>query len=149
LCGSRWRQKYEMYKFYKTKQEGTAKVFVNPETNKISLRSGSSMWMKDLLMVVLKIFNGKCVTSNMVEGKHSQVKDKGNLRKQQDIVYWHQEFVFNAYIVERGHLPPMTLHGKYLLKYLVKPKKKEKKAYDLWSNGTKFAQLSLMAFIIS
>ncbi|MHA1336519.1 MAG: hypothetical protein ACTSPW_12340, partial [Promethearchaeota archaeon] len=36
LCGSRWRQKYEMYKFYKTKQEGTAKVFVNPETNKIS-----------------------------------------------------------------------------------------------------------------
>ena len=149
LCGSRWRQKYEIYKFYKTKQEGTAKVFVNPETNKISLRAGSSKWMKDLLIVVLKIFNGKCVTSNMVEGKHSQVKGKGNLRKQQDIVYQHQEFVFNAYVAEHGHLPPITLHGRYLWKYLVKPKKKEKKAYDLWSNGTQFAQLSLMAFITS
>ncbi|MHA1284685.1 MAG: hypothetical protein ACTSQP_19470, partial [Promethearchaeota archaeon] len=61
----------------------------------------------------------------------------------------HQEFVFNAYVAEHGHLPPITLHGRYLWKYLVKPKKKENKAYDLWSNGTQFAQLSLMAFITS
>ncbi|MHA1284949.1 MAG: hypothetical protein ACTSQP_20795 [Promethearchaeota archaeon] len=95
------------------------------------MREGSTKWMKDLLIVVLKIFNGKCVTSNMVEEKHFQVKGKGNFRKQQDIVYQHQEFVFNAYVSKRGHLPPITLRGKYLWKYLVKPKKKEKKVHDL------------------
>jgi len=70
-----------MCKLYKTKKEGATKVFVNPETNKISLRAVSSKCIKDLLIVVLKIFNGKCVPSNMMEGKHSQVKGKGNPRK--------------------------------------------------------------------
>ncbi len=128
-CGSRWRQKYEKYQLYKKAQSGSAKMFVNPETNKISLRAGSYKWMKELLTAVLKIFNGKHVISNMVEGKHSQVKGHGRLRKQHDYIYQHQEFVFNAYIVEHGHLPPMTLPRRYLWKYLVKPKKKERKAW--------------------
>lgn len=146
-CGTRWRQKYEKYQLYRTKQIGIAKIFVNPDTNKVSLRAGSSKWMTALLQPLLKIFKGKHVTSNKVEGKHSQIKGHRHLRKQQDCVYQHQEFVFNAYIAEHGHLPPITLRGKYLWKYLIKSKKKAFKAYDLWSNGTHFIQSSLMAFV--
>ncbi|MFO8018533.1 MAG: hypothetical protein R6U96_07850 [Promethearchaeia archaeon] len=134
-CGSRWRQKYEKYKEYKKKREGTAKVFVNPENGKVSLRAGSSTWMTEMLTPLLKIFKGKHLTSNVVEGKHSRIKANGNLRKQPDPVYQHQEFVLHAYISEHGHFPPARLQGKYLWKYLVESKEKEQKAYDLWSNG--------------
>jgi len=103
--------------------------------------------MSDLLTPLLKIFKGKHATTNIIEGKHSRTKGYGNLRKQQDLVYQHQESVLHAYISERGHFPLTTLYGKYLWKYLVKPEKKERKAYNLWSNGTHFAQTSLPAFI--
>lgn len=146
-CGTRWRQKYEKYKSHVIPQNDTAKVFVNPETNKVSLRADSRKWMIKMLTPLLKIFKGKHVTSNIVEGKHSQIKSHGLLRKQQDPIYQHQEFVFRAYITEHGHLPQITLHGRYLWKYLIKPKKKEIKSYDLWSNGCRFTQSSLMAFV--
>ncbi len=88
-----------------------------------------------MLTSLLKIFKGKYVTSNIVEGKHTQIRGHGLLRKQQDPIYQHQEFIFPAYIAEHEHLPQTTLHGKYLCNYLTKPKKREFKSYDLWSNG--------------
>ncbi len=41
----RWRQKLEKYQSDSFQKEGTAKIFVNFETNKLSMRAGAKKWM--------------------------------------------------------------------------------------------------------
>ncbi|MFO8018481.1 MAG: hypothetical protein R6U96_07585, partial [Promethearchaeia archaeon] len=147
--GRQWRQNYEKYKEYKSGREGTAELFVNPETDKVSLGAGSHVWMSKMLAPVLKLFKGKCISSNVVESVHSRIKRHRRLRKQQDPVYQHQEFVFHAYLQEHGHLPPVLLHGKYLWKYLTKKRKREWISYKLRSTEQNMVQSSLLAFALS
>lgn len=147
-CGTQWRQKHEKYQKYQKKREGTAKLFINPDNNTVSLRAGSHEWMLHLMTPVLKIFNGKHATTNIIEGKHSRIKGSRKIRKQPDPIYQHQEFVLQAFISEHGHLPSATLHGKYLWTYLTRPEKIERKAYDLVSNGQHLVQVSLTAFMM-
>lgn len=147
-CGTQWRQKYEKYQKYKTERSCSAKIFINPDTNAVSLRAGSRKWMIDLMAPLLKIFNGKHATTNKMEGHHSHVKGSRKIRKQPDPIYQHQEYVVQSYILEHGHLPPATLHGKYLWKNLTKPAEIKRKAYDVVSNGQHFVQSSLMAFVM-
>jgi transposase-like protein len=144
--GRQWRQKYDMYRELKLGKEGTAELFINPETNKVSLGAGSHTWMADMLTPLLKLFKGKCVSSNVVEGVHSRIKRHRHLRKQQDPVYQHQEFVLYAYVSEHGHLPSATLYGKYLWKYLTEPGENEGISYELRSPEQHIVQSSLMAF---
>ncbi len=56
---ARWRQKLEKYQSDTFKKEGTAKIYVNFETNKLSMRAGSKKWMTQLLTPLFKIFKGK------------------------------------------------------------------------------------------
>ena len=147
--GRRWRQNYKKYREVKSGETGTAEMFINPETNKVSPGAGSQTWMSDLLTPLLKLFKGKCVSSNVVEGVHSRIKRHQRLRKQQDPVYQHQEYVFHTYISEHGHLPEILLRGKYLWKYLTITKKRELVSYELESHGQTIIQTSLMAFVPS
>ncbi len=147
--GQQWRQKYEKYKEYKLGEEGTAELFINPETSKVSLGAGSHVWMTEMLTPLLKLFRGKCVSSNVVEGVHSRNKRHRHLRKQQDPIFQHQEFLLYAYISEHGHLPQFLLHGKYLWKYLTKPEEPERVSYELRSNEQHVIQTSLMPFVAS
>lgn len=144
--GNQWRQKEKKYQKYSTERLGSAKIFVNPDTNMVSLRACSHKWMIDLMRPLLKIFNGKHATTNKMEGNHSHVKGSRKIRKQPDPIYQHQEYALQSYILEHGHLPPATLRGKYLWKYLTKPERIKGKAYDVVSNGRHFVQSSLTAF---
>ena len=82
------------------KREGTAKIFVNFKTNKLSLRAGSHKWMITMLTPLFKIFKGKYVITNLIESKYSQVKGNGADRKQQDEEYGHQLFTLHAFIID-------------------------------------------------
>ncbi|GAH55137.1 unnamed protein product, partial [marine sediment metagenome] len=90
----------ENYQSDSFQKEGSAKIYVNFETNKLSMRVGAKKWIVQMLTPVFKIFKGKHVTTNLIESKHSQVKGNGAGRKQRDAEYGHQLFTLNAFFVE-------------------------------------------------
>ena len=127
----RWRQKLEKYQSDSFKKEGTAKIFVNFETNKLSMRAGAKKWMIQLLTPIFKIFMRKHITTNKIESKHSQVKRNGAGRKQKDKEYGHKLYTLHTFLVEYGYIPFTNLAGRPLYSYLIKNSKKKKIGYKI------------------
>jgi hypothetical protein len=142
-----WRQKKNEYYSKEFEKEGTASVFINTETETISLRAGAKSWMINMFLPVLKEFNGKCITNNGSESKHSQIKRRGASRKQKDVVYANNIFQFSAYLAEKKVFPPMVLKGRPLYHYLLKPSTPKKEQYQIYNSDLKSKQIMLSAFI--
>ena len=142
----RWRQKLEIYQSDSFKKEGTAKIFVNFETNKLSMRVGAKKWMFQMLIPIFKIFKGKHITTNKIESKHSQVKRNGAGRKQRDKEYGHKLYVLHTFLVEYGYIPFTNLAGRPLYSYLIKSNKKKKMGYKTLENDRIYVQTVLRAY---
>jgi len=142
----KWRQKLKKFQSDSFKKEGTAKIFVNFKTNKLSMRVGAKKWMIQLLTPLFKIFKGKHATTNLIESKHSQVKGNGAGRKQKDGQYGHQLFTLHAFIVEHEYIPFTILAGRPLYKYLMKDQKKKDVGYRILENKRNSVQTVLSAF---
>ena len=127
----RWRQKLEKYHFDVFQKEGTAKIFVNFETNKLSMHAGAKKWMIQLLTPIFKIFKGKYITTNLMESKHSQVKRNGVRKKQRDREYGYNLYMLHTFLVEYGYIPFTNLTGRPLYRYLIKNNKKERMGYRI------------------
>ncbi len=121
----------ENYQSGSFKKEGTAKIYVNFRTNKLSMRAGAKKWMLQMLSPIFKIFKGKHITTNKIESKHSQVKGNGAGKKQRDKEYGHLLFTLHTFVVEYGYIPFTNLTGRPLYKYLMKDVKKKKIGYRL------------------
>ncbi|MEE9377361.1 MAG: hypothetical protein V3V33_04915 [Candidatus Lokiarchaeia archaeon] len=142
----RWRQKLEIYQSDSFKKEGTAKIFVNFETNKLSMRAGAKKWMFQMLIPIFKIFKGKHITTNKIERKYSQVKRNGAGRKQRDKEYGHKLYVLHTFLVEYGFIPFTNLTGRPLYSYLIKSNKKKKMGYKTLENDRIYVQTVLSAY---
>ena len=141
----RWRQKLEKYQSDSFKKEGTAKIFVNFETNKLSIRAGTKKWMIRMLTPIFKIFKGKHITTNKIESKHSQVKRNGAGRKQRDKEYGHKLYALHTFLVEYGYIPFTNLVGRPLYSYLIKSSKKKKVGYRTLESDRIYVQTVLSA----
>ncbi len=142
----RWRQKLEKYQSDSFQKEGTAKIFVNFETNKLSIRAGAKKWMNRMLSPIFKIFKGKHITTNKIESKHSQIKGSGAGKKQRDKEYGHVLFTLHAFFVEYGHIPFTNLTGRPLYNYLMKDGKKKKIGYRIPEGKRIFVQTVLSGY---
>ena len=141
-----WRQKLENYQSDSFKKEGTAKIFVNFDTNKLSMRAGAKKWMIQMLIQIFKIFKGKHITTNMIESKHSQIKGSGVGKKQRDKEYGHLLFTLHAFIVEYGYIPFTNLTGRPLYKYLMTDDKKKKIGYKIPKGKQVFIQTTISGY---
>ncbi len=142
----RWRQKLEKYQSDSFQKEGTAKIFVNFETNKLSIRAGAKKWIIRMLIPIFKIFKGKHITTNKIESKHSQIKGSGAGKKQRDKEYGHVLFTLHAFFVEYGHIPFTNLTGRPLYNYLMKDGKKKKIGYRILEGKRIFVQTVLSGY---
>lgn len=142
-----WRQKKEEYYSEDFKKSGVAKICVNLQTEKISRRAGATQWMTMMLTPVLKIFKEKFITNNKAESKHSQIKRKGASRKQQDSDYANKIFQVCAYLAEQKHLPPISLPGRPLYKFLMKKTRANKECYSIAERDSISKQLLMSAYI--
>ena len=142
----RWRQKLEKYQSDSFQKEGTAKIFVNFETNKLSIRAGVKRWMIRMLTPIFKIFKGKHITTNKIESKHSQVKRNGAGRKQRDKEYGHNLYVLHTFLVEYGYIPFTNLVGRSLYSYLIKSSKKKKIGYRTLQSDRNYVQTVLSVY---
>ena len=141
-----WRQKLENYQSASFQKAGTGKIFVNFDTNKLSMRAGAKKWMLRMLTPIFKIFKGKHITTNKIESKHSQVKGNGAGRKQRDEEYGHKLYMLHTYIVEYGHIPFTNLAGRPLYRYLMKKSNKKRIGYKTLENDREFVQTVLSAY---
>ncbi len=146
LKSAPWRQKLENYQSDSFQKEGSATIYVNFETNKLSMRAGAKKWMLQMLVPIFKIFKGKHITTNLIESKHSQIKGNGTGKKQRDKEYGHLLFTLHAFIVEYGYIPFTHLAGRPLYKYLMKDKKKKKIGYQILEGKRKFTQATLSGY---
>ena len=128
---ARWRQKLENYQSDSFQKEGSAKIYVNFESNKLSMRTSAKKWMIRMLAPIFKIFKGKHVTTNLIESKNSQVKGNGAGKKQRNSEYGHQLFTLHAFLVEFHYLPFTNLTGRPLYNYLMKNEKMKKIGYRI------------------
>lgn len=142
----KWRQKLNNFNSPAFQKEGTAKLYVNFKTNKLSMRAGSRKWMIRMLTPFFIIFKGKCVTTNLMESKNAQVKGNGAQRKQQDPVYGHQLFALHAFIVDNDYIPFTNVAGRPLYKYLMKEQKKKEIGYRLPEGKQNYVQTVLGSF---
>jgi hypothetical protein len=141
-----WRQKVERFQSPSFQKEGSAKVFVNFNTNKISMRKGAKKWMIRMLTPIYKIFKGKYITTNNIESKHAQVKGNGAGRKMRDREYGHRLYMLHSYIVEYDHIPFTNLAGRPLFRYLMKKSKKKRIGYKILENDHKLVQTVLSSY---
>ncbi len=139
----KWRQKVIAYQTGEIKKTGSATVFVNVKTNKISKRRGSTDWMIRMLTPLFKKFKGKYMTTGLIESKHHQIKHTSGDRKQQEPGYNHLLFALSSYIIETGHIPNTNLQRRPLYKYLIIEKKKEHLSYVTRENGIKRVQKTI------
>jgi len=142
----KWRQKLENYHSDSFQKEGTAKIYVNFRTNKLSMRAGAKKWMLQMLSPIFKIFKGKHITTNKIESKFSQVKGNGAGKKQRDKEYGHLLFTLHTFVVEYGYIPFTNLTGRPLYKYLMKDVKKKKIGYRLPEGKRNFVQTVLSGY---
>ena len=142
----KWRQKLEMYQSDSFKKEGTAKIFVNFETNKLAMRAGAKKWMIQMLTPVFKIFKAKHITTNWIESKHSQVKRNGAGRKQRDGEYGHKLYALHTFLVEFRYIPFTNLTGRPLYKHLMIENKKKEVGYKIRNDKRVSIQTVLSAF---
>ena len=141
-----FRQKMAEYNTPTFQKIGTANLFINPDSKKVSLRRDSKTWMRSMLQQVLPIFLHKTITNNRVESKHSQIKRTGNLRKQTDGSYGDLLFQLQEFIVQHGYLPEVTLEGRPLYKYLILPVREKQKGYVFHDNNKKLIQTVLTGY---
>lgn len=141
-----WRQKLENYQSDSFQKEGTAKIFVNFETNKLSMRAGAKKWILQMLTPIFKIFKEKHITTNKIESKHSQIKGSGVGKKQRDKEYGHLLFTLHAFIVEYRYIPFTNLTGRPLYNYLMKDDKKKKIGYKIPEGKHAFIQTTLNGY---
>ncbi|KKK45544.1 hypothetical protein LCGC14_1990750 [marine sediment metagenome] len=139
----KWRQKLENYQSDSFQKEGTAKIYVNFRTNKLSMRMGAKKWILQMLTPIFKIFKGKHITTNLIESKHSQIKGNGAGKKQRDKEYGHLLFTLHAFLVEYGYIPFTNLVGRPLYKTLMKDEKEKKIGYKLLESKRFFVQTIL------
>ena len=142
----KWRQKLENYQSNSFQKEGTAKIYVNFRTNKLSMRTGAKKWMLQMLTPIFKIFRGKHITTNKIESKHSQVKGSGAGKKQRDKEYGHLLFTLHAFLVEYGYIPFTNLTSRPLYNYLMKDDKKKKMGYRIPEGKRIFVQTILRSY---
>ncbi len=142
-----WRQKKNKYYSNAFKKSGYAEIFFNAKTKKISKRAGASQWMLEMLQPVQKFFKEKCITSNQVESKHSQIKRKGASRKQPDSQYADALFRVCAYVAEHNCIPRFTIKGRPLFKYLIDARRPLREYYVFPKKNSISKQLLLSAFI--
>ena len=141
-----WRQKVEKFRSSSFQKEGSAKVFVNFDTNKISMRKGAKTWMIRMLTPIFKIFKGKCITTNNIESKHAQVKGNGAGRKMRDREYGHRLYMLHSYIVEYDHIPFTNLAGRPLFRYIMKKSKKKRIGYKTLGSERNLVQTVLSSY---
>ncbi|MEJ2250397.1 MAG: hypothetical protein P8Y97_12195 [Candidatus Lokiarchaeota archaeon] len=141
-----WRQKVERYHSPSFQKIGIAKVFVNFDTNKISMRAGARKWMIRMLTPIYKIFKGKHITTNKIESKHAQVKGNGAGRKMRDGEYGHRLYMLHTYIVEYGYIPFTNLTGRPLFRYLMRESKKKRIGYKIMKNDRNHIQTVLSTY---
>lgn len=141
-----WRQKLEAFQSDSFQKEGSAKIFVNFETNKLSMRAGAKKWMLQLLLPLFKIFKGKHITTNLIESKHSQIKGNGAIKKQRDKEYGHLLFTLQAFIAECGHVPFTNMTGRPLYTYLMTEHEKKKIGYKILESNQSFIQTTLSGY---
>ena len=143
---AKWRQKLKNYQSDSFQKEGTAKIYVNIKTNKLSMRKGAKKWMLQMLSPIFKIFKGIHITTNKIESKHSQIKGNGAGKKQRDKDYGHLLFTLHAFIVEYGYIPFTNLTGRPLYKYLMNDDKKKKIGYIFPEGKNIFIQTTLSGY---
>jgi len=146
LMNKPWRQKLEKYYSDSFQKEGAAVIYVNFDTNKLSMRAGAKKWMLRMLTPIFKIFKGKTITTNKIESKHSQVKRNGAGKKQQDQDYGHKLYMLHTYLLEYGHIPFANLTGRPLYRYLIKKNKKKKMGYKTFKKDHIYVQTVLSAY---
>jgi len=142
----KWRQKLKKFNSPNFQKGGTAKIYVNFKTNKLSMRVGSRKWMLRMLTPFFKIFKGKYVTTNLMESKNAQVKGSGAQRKQQDPIYGHHLFALHSFIVDNDYIPFTNVAGRPLYKYLMKEQKKKEIGYRLPEGKQNYVQTVLGSF---
>jgi hypothetical protein len=142
-----WRQKKKEYLIDSAPKEGTAKVFINPNSKRISLRQGSKVWMQKMLQQVLPLFNTKCITNNRVESKHSQIKRTGRLRKQPSLVYSDKLFILQEYILKHKEIPFTILKNRPFYSYLMIHAEELKEGYTCAQNGHKYIQKWIHSYL--
>jgi len=140
---AKWRQKLKNYQSNSFQKGGSAKIYVNFKTNKLSMRAGAKKWMLLMLTPILKIFKGIHITTNKIESKHSQIKRNGAGKKQRDEEYGHLLFTLYAFLVEYGYIPFTNLAGRPLYKYLMKNEEKKKIGYRIPENKRMLVQTVL------
>ena len=122
-----WRQKKVEYESKAFQKNGSARLFINPDSKKISLRRGSKKWMQAMFQQIIVIFNRKFITNNRSESKNSQIKRTGNMRKQPNEEHSDHLFQLQEYIVKNGYPLQTSIKGRPLYKYLMKETKSQKK----------------------
>ncbi|MHA1766259.1 MAG: hypothetical protein ACTSVK_08350 [Promethearchaeota archaeon] len=141
-----WRQKKVEYNSNTFQKKGSAKVYINPDSKKISLRQGSKKWMQGMIQQIIIIFHGKFITNNRSESKNSQIKRTGNMRKQPNEEHSDHLFQLQEYIVKNGHLPQTFIKGRPLYKYLMKDIKSQKIGYRINLNKKEFNQTLIESY---
>jgi len=142
-----WRQKKDEYHSKEFQKSGSARVFVNLETKKVSMRKGSKKWMQRILQRLLPIFSGKCITNNRIESKHSQIKRKGKLTKQADATYADKLFLITEYLVQNQCFPPISIEGMPLQKFLLKKRKRSPFQYIIKDGAKIKSQKTISGYL--
>ncbi|MFX1260417.1 MAG: hypothetical protein ACFFAN_21415 [Promethearchaeota archaeon] len=124
---AKWWQKMENYQSGSFKKEVTAKIYINFESNRLSMKKGAKKGIIHMLTPIFKIFKGADITPNKMESKNSQIKRNGARKKQRDMEYGHKLFTLYAVLVEYGYIPFTNLTGRPLYRFLMKDDNKKKK----------------------
>lgn len=142
-----WRQKIDQYHSGAFQKHGSAKLFINPETKKVTLRQGSKRWMRNMIQTIFPIYHNKCITNNRVESKHSQIKRTGKMRKQPSLLYSDRLFLLQEYILQNEHLPLTYLKNRPLYNYIMDADKKERIGYVFRNNDKKITQKFITGYL--
>ncbi len=134
------RQKIDEHNTGEFQKRGSAKLFINPKTKKISLRRGSKRWMRNMIQKIFPLYHNKCITNNRVESKHSQIKRTGRIRKQPSLLYSDRLFLLQEYILQNEHLPFTYLKNRPLYRYIMNTNKKERNDYIIRKNDKGITQ---------
>jgi hypothetical protein len=143
---AQWRQKLENFQSDSFQKAGSAKIYVNFESNKLSMRVGAKKWMLLMLTPIFKIFKGKHVTTNLIESKNAQIKGSGAGKKQRDEEYGHLLFTLHTFLKENGYVPFTNLTGRPLYNYLMVDEEKKKIGYQILEDKQIFTQTTLSGY---
>lgn len=141
-----WRQKKDDYYSTTFQKRGSAKVFINPDSKKISLRQDSKRWMQRMFQKILPLYHNKFITNNRVESKHSQIKRTGRIRKQPSLVYSDQLFILQEYILQHEHILYTFLDTRPLYHYLMESPDNRIDGYVYLNNRKNLTQKWINAY---